>query len=119
MRGCSSAQLADHALHAFHHARHLLRVDLIGCVARPVVVRITEWRRIGDHHGLESVLREGPMIRPTDAGHKPGATPPMVGKAVCERNDRIVFRTSAREPNMPTNATKSPRSGNIRPNGAG
>ena len=52
-------------------------------------------------------------------GMKPGATPPIVGKAVCVRNDRIVSRTSARDPIMPTNAMKSPRSGKMRPNGVG
>src|SRR5207253_5169214 len=67
---CLFTQVADHALNPFDDARHLLRVDLIGRVARPMIMRITERRRIGDHHRLESVLREGPMIRPTDAGHE-------------------------------------------------
>ena len=36
----------------------------------------------------------------------------MLGKAVWERNERIVSCNSGREPNKPTKATKSARSGN-------
>ena len=50
---------------------------------------------------------------------KPGATPPMVGKAVCDRKDAMVFWSSGRAPSRPTKATKSPRSGKIRLKGAG
>ena len=39
-------------------------------------------------------------------GIAPGATPPMLGNGVCERNDRMVCRNSAREPNKPTKAMK-------------
>src|SRR6516164_6003262 len=65
-----SAEIADHALDAFDHARQALGVNLVRRVARLMVVGITKRRRVRDHHGLKAVLGEGPMIRPADAGNE-------------------------------------------------
>src|SRR5215813_14430585 len=68
----TTGDLADDALDAFDHARQLVEVHLVRRVGEQMVVRIAEHGRVGDHHGLEAVLHEGPVVRPADAGNDAG-----------------------------------------------
>src|SRR5205823_14581036 len=65
-------QIFNHFLHAAHHESESIVIELVGRVARRMIVRITKRRGVGDHDAGITVSPERPLIRPTDPGNKCG-----------------------------------------------
>ena len=67
-------------------------VDLVRCVARLVVVRIAERRRVGQHDGRKAELAERPVVRPADARNRVGrhAADGRKGRVLAQRAHHLV-----------------------------
>src|SRR5437016_12169692 len=62
----------DDFLHAADYEREPIVIKFVGRITGRVIVRISKRRGISDHDGRITILPERPLVRPTDAGNKPG-----------------------------------------------
>src|SRR5688572_29297170 len=90
-------EILEHFCQAERHARHALIVELIGRVARQMVVRIAVERGIGDHDRGKTVATERPMVRPCHAGYerRRGDAFGRKHRFVSEKSDRLAHQAAS------------------------